>query len=153
MPFASRYSPVGAVMKYYQGTWSEPGLKGRVSPIYPAKVSWQRPDSDSFWGPSIHWNTYLEQYVMLLNRSCCSPGFPQKNIYASFSTGLEDPTSWNKPQKILEDTGWYPQVLGQGKDGSDTRAGRVARLYIYGHSRWEIVFEKAKESPSDSPGQ
>jgi hypothetical protein len=79
---------------------------------------------------------------MLLNHSCCSPGFPQKGIWASYSADLSNPASWSRPQKVLDDTGWYPQVIGTGAQGTDRRAGRVARLYIYGHSRWEIVFEK-----------
>jgi hypothetical protein len=154
MPFASRFGPVGAVMKYYQGTWSQPGLKGRTTPIYPATVSWQQANSDSFWGPSIHWNTYLQQYVMLLNRSCCSSGFPQQAIYAAFGgADLSNPASWSKPQRILQNMGWYPQVIGHGENGGDTVAGRVARLYIYGHSYWEIVFEKPKETTPDPPQQ
>jgi hypothetical protein len=142
LPFASRWSQAGAIRKYYQGNWSEPGQGGHATPVFPAKVSWQRVDTDSFWGPSLHWNTYLKSYVMLLNRSCCSPGFPQKAIWASYAVELDKPETWAKPKKILEDTGWYPQVIGLGPEGTDTRAGRVARLYIYGHSRWEIVFEK-----------
>jgi hypothetical protein len=141
LPFASRYSQSGAVMKWYNGAWQEPGLTGRITPIFPANVAWQRPNADAFWGPALHWNTYLEQYVMLLNRSCCSPGFPQEGIYVSFGNDLSDPASWTTPDKILDDTGWYPQVIGFGH-GTDREAGRFARLYTYGHSRWEIVFDK-----------
>jgi hypothetical protein len=38
-------------------------------PFYPAVQSWHDADTvvDAFWGPSVHWNTYLQQYVMLLN--------------------------------------------------------------------------------------
>jgi hypothetical protein len=142
LPFASRWSPLGAARKYYDGQWSEPGIGGRTTPVFPAKVSWQRADTDSFWGPSLHWNTYLDSYVMLLNRSCCSTGFPQKGIWISYTTDLSNPASWAKPQKLLENTGWYPQVIGLGDQGTDRQAGRVARLFIYGQSRWEVVFEK-----------
>ncbi|MDE3165683.1 MAG: hypothetical protein KGN36_07755 [Acidobacteriota bacterium] len=151
LPFASRWSPIGAVQKYYQGDWTEPGIGGRTTPVFPAKVSWQQPNTNSFWGPSLHWNTYLESYVMLLNHSCCTPGFPQKGIWASYATDLSKPASWTKPQRILTDTGWYPQVIGLGPQGTDRRAGRIARLYIYGHSRWEIVFEKP--APQQAPPQ
>jgi hypothetical protein len=142
MPFGSRFSPVGAVSKYYQDTWSEPGVQGRVTPIFPARVSWQRPNANSFWGPAVHWNTYLESYVVLLNLASRTPGFPQDGIYVSFSADLSDPGSWTVPTKILDDTRWYPQVLGFGPQGTDTSAGRVARLYTCGQSRWKIVFEK-----------
>jgi hypothetical protein len=154
MPFAARYSQNASVMKWYNGGWTEPGLNGRITPVFPAKVAWQQPDTDAFWGPAVHWNTHLDQYVMLLNRSCCTPGFPQKGIYASFGTAdLSDPSKWSKPKKILDDSGWYPQVMGLGPDGTDRRAGRVARLYISGHSRWEIVFEKPEETPAPVDGQ
>ena len=135
-------------MKYYDGAWNEPGLKGRVTPVFPAKVSWMDAGTNSFWGPAIHWNTHLESFVVLLNRSCCSPGFPQAAIYASFSAHLDDPTSWTAPKAFLKDPGWYPQVLGLGPQGTDRSAGRVARLYIYGHSHWEIAFEKAQDPPA-----
>jgi hypothetical protein len=147
MPYASRFAPIGAVRKYYQGTWTEPGVHGRVTPVFPAKVSWQQSATDSFWGPSLHWNTYLKSYVMLLNRSCCTSGFPQKGIYASYSADLGDPASWSKPVKILKDTGWYPQILGLGKRGTDQVAGRKARFYTQGHSRWKIVFTKPTPAP------
>ncbi len=142
MPFASRLAPNGAVWKYYQGGWTEPGVKGRVTPVLPAATSWQDAATNSFWGPSLHWNTYLNSYVMLLNHSCCSSGFPQEGIYASYNPDLSDPGSWSAPARILDDTGWYPQVLGAGPDGTDTVAGRTARLYTYGHSRWQIIFTK-----------
>lgn len=38
MPFENRAAPVGAVWKYHGGTWSSPGLKGSVTPIFPASV-------------------------------------------------------------------------------------------------------------------
>ncbi len=147
MPYGRRLSPGGAVYRYYDGAWNEPGIGGRSTPVLPAKVGWQRPDTDAFWGPAIHWNTYLESWVMLLNRSCCEPGFPQKGIYISFSADPGNPESWSKPKKILNDTGWYPQVIGTGDHGTDSVAGRVARLYTYGHSRWEIVFKKPEDPP------
>jgi hypothetical protein len=151
MPFASRYSQNGAVMKFHDGAWTEPGLRGRITPIFPAKVAWQQPNTDAFWGPAIHWNTYLEQYVMLLNHACCSTGFPQEGIYVSFSKNPGDPAAWSKPKKILQDTGWYPQAIGLERNSTDRSAGRIARLYIYGHSRWEIVFRRPDEPPDEQP--
>ncbi len=143
MAYNDRYTPAGAVWKYDAGGWTEPGVGGRVTPIFPAKVKWQRANTDSFWGPSLHWNTYLESYVMLLNRSCCTSGFPQKGIYLSYGMDLADPASWTKPQKLVDDPGWYPQVLGKSAGMTDSIAGRTPRLYIYGHSHFELVFEKA----------
>jgi hypothetical protein len=145
MAFDRRYQPAGNVWKYHEGGWGEPGLRGRITPIFAAAVSWQNAGTDAMWGPSLHWNTYLDSYVMLLNHSCCTPGFPQEGIYASFNADLGNPSAWTKPKKILNDTGWYPQVIGNSNGGTDRFAGRVARLYIYGHSRWEIVFKKSTD--------
>lgn len=141
MPIDRRYTPVGAVEKYYDGAWQEPGVGGRVTAIFPAIVAWNQPNVDSFWGPSVHWNGYLQKFVMLLNHSCCSPGWPQEGIYISFNSSLSDPGCWTAPVKILDSSGWYPQVLGLGPLGTDKRAGRVARLYVGGASAWEIVFD------------
>ena len=151
MAFEDRRNPVPTLQKYFDGDWAEPGLGGRVTPVFPAAVSWQRSDTNSFWGPSIHWNTYLESYVLLLNHACCKPNWPQEGIYISFNPDPSDPEAWTRPEKILQDTGYgpgyYPQVLGTGPAETDTLAGHVARLYVQGHSKWEIVFSKA--SPPD----
>jgi hypothetical protein len=42
---------------------------------------------------------------------------------------------------------WYPQVIGLDKSRHETDklAGRVARLFIRGQSRWEIFFLKPGE--------
>lgn len=142
MPFDRRNSPFGAVEKYYQGNWLEPGLGGQVTPILPATVSWNLPNTDSFWGPSVHWNTYLNKFVMLLNRSCCGPGWPQEGVYVSFNSALSNPAGWTTPIKILDGGWWYPQVLGnEPSSGTDKLAGHVARFYVYGVSDWEIVFD------------
>jgi hypothetical protein len=141
MAFADRGRPAGRVWKFNQGSWSEPGLAGRVTALMPARVSWSRVETDSFWGPSLHWNTYLNQFVMLLNRACCTPGWPQEGIYVSFNTDLSNPTRWSEPVKILEgdQATWYPQVIGL-RPHTDKTAGRVARFYMSGESRFEIVF-------------
>ncbi|MBL8217494.1 MAG: hypothetical protein JNK87_42625 [Bryobacterales bacterium] len=142
MSFEDRFQPAGAVRKYYRGSWTEPGLSGRVTPVFRANVSWQEEATDSFWGASVHWNTHIEQYVMLLNRSCCEPGFPQEGIYISFNADIGDPGGWSTPLRIVENTGWYPQVLGLGYGETDSEAGERARLYIYGESWWELEFSR-----------
>jgi hypothetical protein len=108
----------------------------------PASVAWENANADSYWGPSVHWNTYLNKWVTLLNRSCCSPGWPAEGIYVSFNTSLSDPAGWTRPVKILDGGGWYPQVIGRAPEGTDRLAGSTARLYLYGVSNWEIVFGK-----------
>lgn len=143
MAFGDRFRPAGAVYKYHAGRWDEPGIGGRVTPIFGARQSWQRADTDSFWGPAVHWNTFLRQYVMLLNRSCCRTGWPQEGIYVAFSKDPADLASWLEPRRIMdgkEANGYYPQVVGQGPGESDSLAGERARLYVHGVSRWLITF-------------
>jgi hypothetical protein len=151
MAFEDRDAPVGRVWKYYNGDWREAGLGGRLTPTYPAMTNWMREDADAFWGPSIHWNTYLEKYVILLNRTCCTPGWPQEGIYVSFNEKLEDPAGWSAPKKIMAGgqkgfagTWWYPQVMGldAAAQETDKTAGKVARFYLAGRSEQEIVFSK-----------
>jgi len=141
MPADRRYTPVGAVEKYYQGRWGEPGLGGPVTAIFPVNVTWDQPNADAFWGPSVHWNTHLGKFVMLLNHSCCSPGWPQEGVYISFNSSLSNPRGWTPPVKILDGVPWYPQVIGFGPDGTDKWADHAARLYVGGSSSWEIVFD------------
>jgi hypothetical protein len=142
MPFADRGSPAGAVWKYYQGGWTQPGMGGTETPIFPAKVSWTQANTNSYWGPSIHWNTFLSSYVVLLNHSCCTTGYPQEGIYVSFNADLSKPASWTAPAKILNTPNWYPEVLGSQANGTDRLAGQTARLYIRGQSSWQITFKK-----------
>ncbi|MBN1853878.1 MAG: hypothetical protein JW829_14185 [Pirellulales bacterium] len=147
--------PQGKVFKWYDGGWAEPGLGGHVTPIFPVAVDWHQPDADAFWGPSIHWNTYLNMWVMLLNRAK-DKEWAQEGIYISFNPDLSDPGGWTKPVKILdaselEKSKWYPQVVGTdtAKRETDKLAGRTARLFVAGVSKWEIVFEKAKATSTD----
>jgi hypothetical protein len=80
MAFEDRANPLGAVMKFHQGEWTEPGIGGAVTPALPARVAWENSGADSYWGAAVHWNTYLERYVVVLNRACCSPNWPQEGI-------------------------------------------------------------------------
>jgi hypothetical protein len=152
MAFEDRDDPVGAVYKYHLGQWSEPGLGGMVTPILPAAVSWDRADTDSFWGPAIHWNTYLESYVVLLNHACCKPRWPQEGIYVTYPSDLSDPGTWTRPAKISFDKNigfvpaYYPQVFGTDLDETDSLAGEVGRFFLQGVSKWQIVFSKASDN-------
>lgn len=150
MAMGDRWNPVGAAWKYFDGSWSEPGLGGRVSPVFPARAGWEQPDTDSFWGPSVHWNTHLEAFVMLLNRSCCAPGWPQEAIYISANRDVSDPSGWSEPAQLIGAGSWYPQVIGTGPGETDSVAGRTARLYVFGESNLEIEFLTGSEPASVS---
>lgn len=148
MAFEDRFAPVGAVKKFYLDGWTEPGLRGHMTPIFPSFRTWDRSNADSFWGPSVHWNTHLNQYVVLLNRACCEPRWPQEGIYVTFNPDLSKPWEWQWPVRLIDGKsishkpGFYPQVLGLGPGETDTLAGEAARLYIHGVSDWEIVFSR-----------
>lgn len=152
LAYEDRFSPAGRVFKYHEGRWDEPGIGGRVTPIFQAQQSWQHEDTDSYWGPAVHWNTYLRQYVMLLNRSCCRSGWPQEGIYLTFSKDPSDPASWQQTRRLMdgkEANGYYPQVVGQSIGESDSLAGETARLYVHGVSRWLISFLPGGETGSE----
>jgi hypothetical protein len=147
MKYEDRASPVGRVWKWYDGGWNEPALYGVATPIFPAMIDWARSDADAFWGPAIHWNTYLNCYVILLNRAKGPTGFYQEGIYVTFNPDIGDPTGWTRPTRIYRDGYWYPQVVGidSTKHETDKVAGRVARFFMHGYSEWEMVFLKPYE--------
>ena len=140
--FEDRNQPAGNVWKFFENGWDEPGLGGRVRPVFAAAASWVDPAADAFWGPAIHWNTYLNKWVMLMNHACCEPGWPQEGVYIAFNDDLSNPLSWSEPRKVLDGVGWYPQVIGLGQVESDKEAGQGPLLFVGGASRWQIVFNE-----------
>jgi len=140
MPFASLANPVGEVRKYFQGEWNEPGEGGRVTPVFPAAASWADAGTDSFWGPSIHWNTHLNAYVILMNRSCCEPQWPQEGTYLSSTADLSNPQSWTAPQRILPYGDWYPWLVNMAEDAGD-EFGKRLRFFARDYSDLEIEFD------------
>ena len=135
-----------------------PGLGGRLTPVFPAARDWALYDPDAFWGPSIHRNTHLERYVVLLNRTKGRPpggqAWFQEGIYVSFADDLSRPEGWTRPEKIHSGGGWYPLAVGieAGRRETDKLAGKVARFFLrgadnIGESRWEIVFLRPGETP------
>lgn len=141
MAFSDRDQPVSAVWKHGPNGWAEAGIGGATSPVFPATVDWAASNAEAFWGASVHWNTYLQRFVMLLNRTCCFSGWPQEGVYISYSPDLSDPALWTPPVKLRDTGGWYPQVMGVGPGETDKVAGREARFYMIGVSEWKIVFE------------
>jgi hypothetical protein len=90
----------------------------------------------------VHWNTYLEQYVMLLNRAS-DERWSQEGIYVSFARSLEDPGAWSPPVRLLSGGAWYPQVMGLAfGEGTDKVAGQRARFLMSGISDALIEFRR-----------
>jgi hypothetical protein len=152
LAWADRDAPTGKITIWRNGVWLPAagfgvGVQARwiypaAAPIFPAADSWHGSDAavDAFWGPSVHWNTYLSRYVMLLNRAK-DVQYRQEGIYVSFGSSLADPRGWSVPTKILNGGQWYPQVLGltQGS-GTDKSADEWARLYMMGASQHLLRF-------------
>jgi hypothetical protein len=140
MAWADRDRPGGRVFKWRAGEWTTPGLGGRATPIYPARVSWHEAGSDAFWGPSVHWNTFLNKYVMLMTRAIDST-FTTGGIYIAYADRLDDPQAWSTPRLLLEGGAWYPQVMGLERGrGTDALAGQYARFFMGGRSDFLIRF-------------
>jgi hypothetical protein len=155
LAWADRDNPAGKIMVWNSRAWlparSVTLANGSVRwvypsavPIFPAVEPWHDADTevDAFWGPSVHWNSYLGQYVMLLNHAK-DAAWAQEGIYVSFSPQLTNPSLWTKPVKILEGGLWYPQVMGiEDGSGTDKEAGRWARFFMGGTSEHLIQFVK-----------
>ncbi|GAB4367950.1 MAG: hypothetical protein OHK0021_11280 [Bryobacter sp.] len=155
LAYEDRFGPVGRVAKFHEGAWESPGLEGPVSAIFPATKTWDRADTDSFWGPSVHFNEHLGVWVMLLNRACCAPEWPQAGIYLSFAPQLDSPAAWQAPRLLLARgqlihlPGFYPQILGLGPNGTDTLGDEVSRLYVQGMSIWNLRFSWDPPPPQE----
>jgi hypothetical protein len=163
MRFDDRDNPIGQVWKWHSGEWSEPGLGGRVTTTFPALIDWHRTNANAFWGAAVHYNTYLNRHVMLLNRAQ-DKNWAQEGIYVSYNGNLADPQGWSVPERlpINQQLGWYPEVIGTNTGETDKLAGQTARLFMSGHSYWEISFFSTdnpdpvlvippRRSPTDRP--
>ncbi len=141
LAWADRDDPVGKASIWNDGAWL---ADGAGTPLVRTRQPFhdRSPAADVFWGPSIHWNTYLERYVMLLNRAR-DDQFNNDGIYVSYSPTLGDPSQWTAPVKIIDGGGWYPQVIGiEVGTGTDRFAGRRARFFLTGRSDRYIEFER-----------
>ncbi len=163
LAMADRNNPSGKAMKWYRGGWNEPGLWGHVTPVFAAEKDFTHADGAMFWGPSIHWNSYLGMYVMLLNHAT-DPELNTDGVYISFNRHVEDPLGWSKPRMIVDRAriqevmagvnlsptkmanGWYPEAIGEGQGETDSQAGRTARLFLAGVSRLRITFLRPGEA-------
>jgi hypothetical protein len=163
LQWADRDRPSGRAEIWRDGIWDPdarrreffPGLPGAqrgmlewiylaATPLVMPTQPWHDGDDkvDAFWGPSVHWNTAIEQYVMLLNRAK-DENYAMEGVYVSYAPRLDDPSLWSTPQKLLNGGRWYPQVVGSTPgSGTDKLAGNSARFYMSGKSEWVINFSK-----------
>ena len=155
LAWADRDAPRGRVAIWRDGAWLPPRRVASETapdawtyasgtPLAPVTKPWhdRHVVADAFWGPSVHWNRYLERYVMLLNRTR-DEHFNNEGIYVSYARRLDDPRGWSTPRKIMHGGGWYPQVAGlEPTTGSDKEAGQRARFFVTGRSERYIEFQR-----------
>jgi len=155
LAWADRDEPVGKMMVWRTRVWLPAAravprgdevmwLYNTGTPVFPALDGWhdEGTTTDEFWGPSVHWNTYLQMYVMLLNRAKDTK-YDQEGIYVSYSPRLDDPRIWSAPMKVLNGGSWYPQVIGlEEGTGTDKVAGEWARFFMQGTSQYLIHFTR-----------
>ena len=153
MAWADRDAPAGRAMVWRSRAWlpasARAGVDGQVeyeyplpTPVFPTREPFHDNDLvvDAYWGPSVHWNTYLQRYVMLLNRAK-DEDFGQEGTYVSFAPTLSDPREWSVPVKVADGGLWYPQAVGlQTGSGTDKTAGEYARYFQGGVSNHLIRF-------------
>jgi hypothetical protein len=157
MRYADRSQPVGKLAIWDGGKWTPwPDEHGHIAPFVPAAADIHTKNGKIFWGPSIHWNTYLNKYVMVVNQTK-NAAWDTDGQYVLFSDTLSDPRAWSKPVKFMdwEQThqsqptvyghGWYVQIVGIGKGETDKLASQTARLFLDGQSSWQIRFRKPGE--------
>ncbi len=157
LAWADRDEPIGKAAIFNDDAWLpvSPVLSDEdeavVGYAYPAGTPLQRatrpfhdgaPAADVFWGAAVHWNTYLERYVMLLNRAK-DEHFGTEGIYVSYAPTLADPGAWSAPARLQNGGEWYPQVVGlEPGSGTDKQAGQRARFFLTGKSDRMIEFQR-----------
>jgi len=130
------------------GAWRRRKGATDATPILPVDRAWKHRDPAAFWGPAIHYNRAIGQYVMLLNRTeNGAADIVQRGVYVSFNADLASPVGWSVPLQIIEDGSWYPQAIGLGPDDGDTSAGEEARFFMSGYSAWTIRFRSGAALP------
>jgi hypothetical protein len=163
MRYSDRNNPSGKVKMWYKGGWNQPAIWDKLTPVFPATKDYTHKDGSMFWGPSVHWNSYLNMYVMFLNHAI-NTHLDGDGIYVSFNRHIGDVKGWSKPVRILDpaqikeaigddtsnvpdatNNGWYPEVIGTEKGQSDKLCGRTGRFFMAGISRLEITFLKPGE--------
>lgn len=154
LSYADRFQPVGKAEKWYQDDWREPGLGGHVTPVFPVQTDWHRANADAYWGPALHYNSYLNMYVMLLNHAV-DKYWKQEGIYISYNYDLTNPAGWSTPERLFLDPrgSAYPQVIGVGPGETDKLVGKIGRLFLLGHSYWELNFLRPGETCEDCDRQ
>lgn len=150
MAYADRNAPIGKVWKYRNGAWNEPGLGGRVTPVFQVARDWHSETPDAYWGPSIHFNTHLNEYIIVMNRAI-NPYWQQEGVYLTANDDLSNPKGWSAPDRLPIDPQMraYPQIVGVEKGETDKLVGKWGRLYLLGESKYLIEFRQSNNEEEE----
>jgi len=141
-PVASR-DPPASLQLWRDGRWQPKAGRQDGSPVFGVERGWRHRNPAAWWGPAVHYNRDLDQFVMLLNWTENGAGdIVQRGVFVSFNDDLADPAGWSRPRRIVEGGSWYPQAIGLGPDDGDTSAGTEARFFMSGYSAWTIRFHR-----------
>jgi hypothetical protein len=142
-----RFSGESLAIKWDGGSWSAAGIGGRSEAIFhdSQQVSWTSLQNNGFWGPSVHWNSDRQKFIVLMDRSD-GGNYDTQGVYMTYTATLDNPLSWAAPKLIITDNqGWYPQVIGPpvvaGTDKvAGTGSGGQTRYFNQGQSTFFITF-------------
>lgn len=150
-PIAARAAPRGLEL-WQSGGWRPLVQGARLRPIFGVRRGWRHRDPAAWWGPAVHYNRFLERYVMLLNwTEGGDADIVQRGVFISFNADLAEPTGWSSPRLVVRDGSWYPQLIGEGPDEGDTLAGAAPRFFMSGYSAWTVRFSRAGPLPAEPP--
>ncbi|MCI0332618.1 MAG: hypothetical protein L0228_05285 [Planctomycetes bacterium] len=131
-----------AFSKYYNGSWSQPGLGGLASYV-------ETVNPNNSW-LSVSYNKYLDQVVMVSSQWSGDGG----DLYITTSP---DGINWAPRQPIAVDPGeqFYPSIIGAGDDPTRTEQS----FYVYytdslkgAWNRWSDAQLRRREIVINSPG-
>lgn len=142
-------NPAGKARRW-NGTHFNADADGVGSPILSIQIPGKEgggpasnPKTAFHWGPSVSWNSYLNEWVMLMAKSE-GPSWAGGSIYVSYNKHKDlgngnNSQDWSKPRLLLNRPGhiiWYPslQPLNTAEDITAKRTclqlGRKARLFF-----------------------
>jgi hypothetical protein len=148
LPLKDLDNPVGK-LKRWDGQAFEAPYNGIGAPVSALQIPVNEgggpssaPTGGFHWGPSVSWNTYLQQWVMLMGH-VTGQSWKGSKIFISFNPNKDlgkgdNAQQWSKPQLLLDKPGhtiWYPS-LQPTKSTEDVQKkytclqlGKSARLF------------------------
>ncbi|ANE45808.1 hypothetical protein SY83_05285 [Paenibacillus swuensis] len=153
------YGP-GKWQKWYNGSWSQPGIGGLQSPILGNE------SNTLYAAPSISWNTYLNKYIIIFNNVSTWVASGHSDLsgckYDIAYTSDLSTMNWSVPETFYSygSEGWRPYkgLMGIGADsnGKDTQwiTGQTARLFVAGYGTSVLAKDVTfSDAPVPQPGE